>query len=1202
MKSAHELAVTEALALLERARKAHDGASASQLAVPLARALLVASRSSTEPHERERAERLAALMDDRVGQAFATALTDRVQRSSSGERVVGAVRHLVETLGVPRSLPHWDRLQLRALNRFGSTVPELAARALRERIRQDAAPYVVPAAPEALDAFLRERRQQNVRVNVNHLGEQVLGQEDAERYLAAYIELLQRPEVDTISVKLSSIDSNIDLTSFDRSLARLSDKLSRIYRAAMQGARGAKLVYLDMEAYRDLDLTLEVFRRVLSQPDFRDFTAGIVLQAYVPDSFRKQTALAEWASERVGRGGKPVRLRLVKGANLMMERIEASLEGFELPTYGSKHEVDANFKRMLRFACDRERARAVVLGVGSHNLFDIALTLLLRAQAGLEAEVELEMLEGMADPLRRTVQRVAGRVLVYAPSVDDKEFAAAVAYLVRRLDENTSQQNFLRHSFAMRPDDASFVTEAERFTRALAAAEAVSSAPRRTQNRRTEDDTPRRAYFENEPNTDFSLPQNRTWLAEELALGTAREYEPLVSRVAGSDLDGSLRDGFDPSRPGVVPYRYAVLDRREVRRAIDRAAAAAPAWAATSPREREALLLQVADALRRARGELILTMVLDAGKRPLEADAEVSEAIDFAEYYARQHKRLRERFELAPKGLVVVTPPWNFPLAIGLGSALAALVTGNGVLLKPPPETPLVLARAAAICWEAGIPEDALGIVFAEDEDAEPLVADPSVDAVMLTGGSETARAFRRLRLELDLIAETGGKNALIVSAVSDREQAIQHAVKSAFGHSGQKCSAASLLILEREVYRSAAFRRQLADAVAGLPVGSAWQPENVVTPLIRPPSGALARGLAAPGEGESFLVAPKIHPENPRLVSPGVLYGVTESSDYYREELFGPLLGVMEARDLEHAIQLANGVPYGLTAGIASLDEREQALFMATSQAGNLYVNRPTTGAIVGRQPFGGRKASAFGHGAKAGGPNYLLGLTRVLGERPRVAAAVALSQGPRDPAKRSAPEPPRNPDLGYLSPLVAECLKSADVAPGRELGRRIGSYERAFSEEIGLTHAQDHVLGHDDLLVYQPAHVLLLLGPDTNDLDFLATLAAAQLAGVEPRVLAHVTLKGDIYDGLAPMLARYGSATELQAELEAESYDRLRVLGATLAELGVDAGVLPPSVEVNPVSDSGYVELRRYVIEQSRSIARHRYGNVGLSSEGGV
>jgi RHH-type proline utilization regulon transcriptional repressor/proline dehydrogenase/delta 1-pyrroline-5-carboxylate dehydrogenase len=336
--------------------------------------------------------------------------------------------------------------------------------------------------------------------------------------------------------------------------------------------------------------------------------------------------------------------------------------------------------------------------------------------------------------------------------------------------------------------------------------------------------------------------------------------------------------------------------------------------------------------------------------------------------------------------------------------------------------------------------------------------------------------------------------------------------------------------------------------------------------------------------------------------VSPGVLYGVTETSTFYSEELFGPLLGVMEARDLEHAIELANGVQYGLTAGLASLDEREQALFLERSQAGNLYVNRPTTGAVVGRQPFGGRKASAFGHGAKAGGPNYLLGLARVLGERTRNMVALPLSQGPRDPARNPAAEPAKNPDLGYLGPLVAECLKSADVEPGRELGRRVGSYERAYRDEIGVTHAQDRVLGHEDVILYQPANVLLVLGPDTNDLDFLATLVAAQLSGVEPRVLSHINLKGDIYDGLAPLLARYGSAAELEAELTAAPYDRLRVLGATLAELGVDPDVLPPSVEVQPVSESGYVELRRYVIEQSRSIARHRYGNLGSSGEKGT
>ncbi|HEX9622705.1 MAG TPA: bifunctional proline dehydrogenase/L-glutamate gamma-semialdehyde dehydrogenase, partial [Polyangiaceae bacterium] len=695
MTSPFEQSVGRAAAALEQAKKARGEARLVELSLDLAKALLDASTTGAEAEERARAARLGALMRDRTGQVFATALTDRVHRSTSGARLVGQVRQLIDAFGVPKSLTRWDRLELRALQAFGANAPELTARAVRRRIHEDASPYIVPADPAALDAFLAERRAQHVQVNVNHLGEEVLGKADEARYLQTYISLLERPEVDTISVKLSSIDCRLDLLAWEETLGRLAQKLERIYRAARDNSARSdgdvrpKLVYLDMENYRELELTFALFERVLGAPAFRDLSAGVVLQAYLPDSFGYQQRLVKWASERVAAGGAPVRMRLVKGANLMLERIESSLKGWELAPYGSKHEVDANFKRMLRFALVPEHARAVHVGFGSHNLFDIAYALVLRAAAGLEHEVEPEMLEGMADPLRRVVQRVAGRVLVYAPSVSEREFSSAVAYLVRRLDENTSEENFLRRSFAMQSDDESFEHERRRFLAALSDADRVGTESHRRQNRLELAGTPRRAHFANEPDTDFSRAANRAWLAQHLE--RERALRPvLVSRVAGKALSGRVRDGFDPSRPGVVPYTYAALEADGVRHAVEHAHANRAEWSALPAEEREAALLSVAEALRRARGELVAKMVLDAGKRALEADAEVSEAIDFAEYYARQHARLRERFELAPKGLVVVTPPWNFPLAIGLGNALAALVAGNVVLLKPPPETLLV--------------------------------------------------------------------------------------------------------------------------------------------------------------------------------------------------------------------------------------------------------------------------------------------------------------------------------------------------------------------------------------------------------------------------------------------------------------------------------------------------------------------------------
>jgi RHH-type proline utilization regulon transcriptional repressor/proline dehydrogenase/delta 1-pyrroline-5-carboxylate dehydrogenase len=1202
-----------------KARELPSEETLGSLAAELARVLLEASHAGAEPNERERAARLAALLRDPVGQAFVSALTDRAHRSTSGARLVSEVQALIAALGVPRSLSGWDRLQLRALQAFGTAVPEVTARAVRRRIYEDAAPYLAPAEPVALGAFLRERALQGLRVNVNHLGEEVLGASDAMNFLESYLELLARPEVDTISVKLSSIDARIDPVAWDATLERLERELIVIYRAALAhvvrrdgGVTEPKLVYLDMEAYRDLELTMELFMRVLDRPEFARLTAGIVLQAYIPDSHRYQEQLITWARERVKNGGAPVRMRLVKGANLMLERIDASQRGLELPIYGSKADVDASFRRMLRVGSLRDNAAAVRLGVGSHNLFDIAYTLLLREQRRAHDFIEPEMLEGMADPLRRVVQRVAGRVLVYAPSVDERDFDSAVAYLVRRLDENTAEDNFLRRSFAMQPGDEAFEAERARFIEALERSSAIDISPRRNQDRSAETrgregleppPSASRAGFVNEPDTDFTREVNRRWLDAALERAQSTRIEPLSSLVAGDAPRGALRDGFDPSRPELVPYRWAALDRAGVERAIELTHAAKERWAERSAGEREALLLAVAAELRRARGELIGWMVLDAGKRVLEADAEVSEAIDFAEYYARQHARLRERFVLEPKGLVVVTPPWNFPLSIGLGSALAALVAGNAVILKPPPETPLVLARAVALCHAAGIPHDALSLVLTEDAAAEPLVVDRRVSTVVLTGGSDTARLFQKLRPSLDLVAETGGKNALVVSAMSDREQAILHATRAAFGHAGQKCSALSLLVLEREVYRSAAFRRKLEDAVRTLPVGSAWDRESVVTPLIRPPSGALERALATLDEGESWLVEPTRRPDNPRLVGPGVRWGVRPGSFAHRTELFGPVLSVVEASDFSNALDIANATPYGLTAGLESLDASEEAEFLGVMNAGNLYVNRPITGAVVGRQPFGGHKASSFGPGFKAGGPNTLLALVRVASERtPRTFFGV-LSRGPRAEARPSLSKvigPPL--DFGRLAPIIDDTLRDATRPEQERLARRLKSYEAAAREELEPEHVQDQVLGFSDTLVYRTASVLVVIPRTASELDVLSALVAAELAGAPVELVVEARPGSERFERLIPAAAvRFSTPDELEALVYGRSFDRVRVLGPATGpayEAQRALAEASPSLDTEPVHDSGYLELRRYVLEESRSVARHRHGNSSLSA----
>ncbi len=401
-------------------------------------------------------------------------------------------------------------------------------------------------------------------------------------------------------------------------------------------------------------------------------------------------------------------------------------------------------------------------------------------------------------------------------------------------------------------------------------------------------------------------------------------------------------------------------------------------WSARGVEHRAQVLRACGDGIDAQRFDTIAEMIHEGKKAAREADTEVSEAADFARYYATA--TWPKDVRAAPLGVVAVTPPWNFPFAIPCSGVLAALMAGNAVILKPAPETVAIAWLLAQQCWEAGVPRDALQFFPCADGDiGKALITDPRVAAVVLTGAYETAHMFLSWRPSLKLFAETSGKNALIVTAQADRDLAIKDLVKSAFSHAGQKCSAASLAILEAEVYDDPAFRRQIHDAASSLRVGPATHFASVVTPLIREPGPALRRALTTLDEGEEWLLEPRVSPDDPCLWSPGIKLGVRPGSWFHRTECFGPVLGVMRAENLDEAIGFQNDTPFGLTGGIHSLDDDEAAQWRASVRVGNAYINRAITGAIVRRQPFGGWKRSCIGPGAKAGGPNYVAMFARV-------------------------------------------------------------------------------------------------------------------------------------------------------------------------------------------------------------------------------
>ncbi|GAA5482657.1 proline dehydrogenase family protein [Haloferula sargassicola] len=1143
-----------------------------QAVVALAERLLAAALKARRPAEKRAEAQLSRMMDDEAGKAFTFAMADEVFRPPTAKRQARLFHDLVERFGVPSYLPLPSRMALK-LGTFGAKLaPALVMPKVTQRLRDESAEVILPDEEPGLSRHLRKRKEHDIGVIVNQLGEAVLGEEEALRRLRANLDRLADPACEAISVKLSAIFSQIHPVADLESVAVLKDRLREIYRSAMRHPKAdgmPKYVNLDMEEYRDLRLTCATFVEVLSEEEFHHLEAGLVLQAYLPDAWPVQKALNAWGRQRVENGGAGIRIRLVKGANLAMERVDAEWHDWPLAPYGSKVESDANFKRMMQEACRPENAAAVAVGIASHNLFDLAYGLLLREKNGVAERVRFEMLEGMANHQARTVKAEAGGLVLYAPVVAADDFPSAIAYLIRRLDENTTPENFLHDLFGMQPGDEAWLRQVERFKAACDAIPTTPWGPARGQDRAAETHAPTLPDepFDNEADTDFSLEANVDWIRARVAEEKEAPPAKVPLQIGGIPHDGKgTATTEDPSRPGTVVCEYAEAGWDEVMEAIETAVDARQRWMAKPAAERTEILLQAAAELSAVRGKAIATMVREAGKSVVEADVEVSEAIDFANYYARSLSAdgWSDGSSFTPIGPVVVTPPWNFPFAIPCGGVLAPLAAGTSVILKPAPQTVLTAWVMAEALWRAGVPREVLQFVPCPDGPVgQELVTDSRIGAVILTGGFDTARLFLSWKPDMNLFAETSGKNSLIITAAADPDLAVKDLVRSAFGHAGQKCSAASLAILEAEVFNDPSFRRKLADAASSLRVGPSWDFASVVTPVIRPPGPELRRALSSLDGGESWLVEPRQDPENPQLWSPGIKLGVKPDSWFRRTECFGPVLGVVCARDLRHAIEIQNDSSFALTGGLHSLDPQEIARWREQAQVGNGYINRPITGAIVRRQPFGGWKQSCFGPGAKAGGPNYV--------------AQFGAWEDAAPPEKKAR-----------VSPAVEAFLKldaTGEFRPAAE------SDAWWMKHEFGIEHDPSGLKCESNVFRYRAVGRVLLRSEDERDLRrmMIAALASGRTAG---DIDLSLVPDQPVFDWMRGFTTLRETDKQLADRIAPGLYGSMRVVGAppSVRSAAAENGLrLSPAA---PVSN-GRVELTRYFHEQAISQTLHRHGS---------
>jgi RHH-type transcriptional regulator, proline utilization regulon repressor / proline dehydrogenase / delta 1-pyrroline-5-carboxylate dehydrogenase len=892
--------------------------------------------------------------------------------------------------------------------RLARIVPWVSARVLRWNVSGMARQFIAGNNSADLMKALRKRRAQKIGFTVDLLGEAVVSETEADEYAARCLDLLESLARETqgwtdpigrnselfpvvnVSVKISALYSQMNPADPADAIAHLAPKLRPILRRARE--LGA-FINFDMESYAHKNITLELFKTIFTEKEFGDWPhAGIVIQAYLRDSETDLRDLVEWGRAR----GTRFTVRLVKGAYWDYETIKSRQNGWDCPVYSQKAESDANFEALTRLLLENESI--VTAAFGSHNVRSIAYAQAFADELGIDrSRFEFQLLYGMAGPIKRALVEMGYRVREYCPV---GELLPGMSYLVRRLLENTSNEGFLRAKFAEHISEQELLRDPRELLRK--SRNGVLPRPNNVTTNAMKDrhpspnrslDTPPGDSYENAPLTNFADQKNQDKMRRALSEMRARlgkEY-PLV--INGEKVfTGKTIASINPSSPDTVVGAVVEAGIPEAERAVKAARDAFEKWRWTPFEERAQLLERAAAIMERRRFELSALEVFEVGKPWTEADGDIREAIDFCLFYAQQMRligrpRLTQQvpgeesyYHYWPRGVAFVVAPWNFPLAILCGMTTAALVTGNTVIMKPAEQSAVCGAMLMEILEEAGVPPGVLNYLPGKGSVmGAHLVDHKDVDLIAFTGSREvglriweSAGITRPGQRELKrVICEMGGKNAVIIDSDADLDEAIVDCTYSAFGYQGQKCSALSRLVLLEENYDRAMER--LLKAAASVRVGNPEEPGVTIGPVIDEAAYNRIQDYIAIGKSEATLAYQREDvPAKGFFIPPTIFTDVKPNMRIAREEIFGPVVSVIKVRDLDEAIAVANGTDYALTAGFFSRSPANIERAKAQIEAGNVYINRSCTGAVVGRHPFGGFKMS--GGGTKAGGADYLL------------------------------------------------------------------------------------------------------------------------------------------------------------------------------------------------------------------------------------
>ena len=858
----------------------------------------------------------------------------------------------------------------------------------RANTRRMATKFIAGSNSEEVLQTVKRIRDQGFAFSLDLLGEAVITEAEANAYHETYLDIMkdmsseverwvESPQVDcdhyghiprmNLSIKLSALDSMFSPYDPKGTMKRVGAKLRSILDQAIDCNA---FINIDMEQYEYKSLTYRMFKDILLEPAYKEWPhVGIVCQGYLKDSADDLKALRKWVDKR----GTPISIRLVKGAYWDYETINCRQRGWPIPVYEQKWQTDENFEQLTAYLL--EHHQALKPAFASHNLRSMARAMAISEIKQIPQDAyEMQMLFGMSGAMAQIFADEGIRTRIYMPF---GELIPGMSYLVRRLLENTSNESFLKHAYAHD------LNQEELFINPTV--KGLNMPPV---------SPPKPLAFENEPHTDFSQEKSRKLMTDSLKNVRDMLGETYPVLIGGKSYETrNTLTSKNPSKKSETIGKVCLANEELTLKAIEAARDAFPEWAAVTVDYRAEYLELIASQIRERKYELCAWIVLETGKQWWEADADVAEAIDFCNYYAQEMRRLSDPREVhlpgeendyiyRPRGVCVVIAPWNFPLAILTGMAAAAIVAGNTVVIKPAEQSSVVAAKFMEIIRDAHIPNGVVNYLPGIGEEIGPaLVSHPDVSLVAFTGSKEVGLEINNKATETHedqhvvkkVIAELGGKNAIIIDEDADLDEAVTGVIHSAFGYSGQKCSACSRVVVVGDIYDQ--FLERLKGATEAYTVGPSEDPGNKMGPVID--ADALARIEnyieIAQEEGQPLLEIDCTSLQKKGFfVGPHIYTEVAPDARIAQEEIFGPVLAVIKAQDFTEALKIANQTKFALTGGVYSRSPENLKRARQDFQVGNLYLNRNCTGALVFRQPFGGFKMS--GIGSKAGGPDYLL------------------------------------------------------------------------------------------------------------------------------------------------------------------------------------------------------------------------------------